>query len=189
MTDVLEAVVGAARDQLLHRDQLRYLHIDAGGAMLGDGADHVALGEHADRGVALGAHDVLDHQRADIAGAQQLRGDGDGLIHANRRDAGVLLAQDVSDFHRNLLQVVCNPIVVYIMPIVKLNRGLCPPSLKTNRGSNTDVFGVVAVTPAYHTPAVDVLENRRYTRLGPYLFRTFWHSEHQPKKERAHPEG
>src|SRR5712671_1614101 len=48
MTDVLEAVVGAAGDQLLHRDQLRYLHIDAGSAMLGDGAHHVALGEHAD---------------------------------------------------------------------------------------------------------------------------------------------
>src|SRR3954470_23958898 len=77
VTDVLEAVVGAAGDQLLYRDQLRYLHVHAGGAVLGDGAHHVALGEHADRGVALGAHHVLDYQRADITGAQQLRGDGD----------------------------------------------------------------------------------------------------------------
>ena len=71
--------------------------------MLGDGAHDVALGEHADRGIAFGADDVLDHERADIAGAHQLRGDGDGLVHANRRNTGGLLAQDISDLHRNLL--------------------------------------------------------------------------------------
>ena len=103
VTRMLERVGRSARDQLLHRDQLRDLHVDAGGAVLGDGAHHVALGEHADGGVAFGAHDVLDHQRADIAGAHQLRGDGDGLVHADRCDTGGFLAQDVSDLHRNLL--------------------------------------------------------------------------------------
>src|ERR1700709_221717 len=108
--------------------------------MLGDGANPVALGEHADRGVALGAHHILHHQRADIAGAHQLRRDGDGLVHAYRRDASVLLTQDVSDFHRNLLQVVYRPMVVYIMPNVKLKSLIVSPSLKTKRGSKTDVF-------------------------------------------------
>ena len=58
----------------------------------------------ADRGVALGAHDILDHERADVAGAQQLSGDADGFVHANRGDAGGFLTQDVSDLHRNLPQ-------------------------------------------------------------------------------------
>src|ERR1700722_2139974 len=105
MTDVFERVGRAAGHQLLHRNQLRNLQVDAGGAMLGDGANHVALGKHADRGTALGVHDVLDHQRADIAGAHQLRGDADGFGHPNHRHTGGLLAQDVSDFHRNLLMV------------------------------------------------------------------------------------
>ena len=103
MTNMIERVGRTAGHQLLHRDQLRDLQIDAGGAVLGDRAHHVALGEHADRGIAFGADDVLDHQRADIAGAHQLRGNGDGLVHANRCNTGGLLAQDISDLHGNLL--------------------------------------------------------------------------------------
>jgi hypothetical protein len=34
-----------------------------------------------------------------------LGGNGDGLVHSNRRNAGSFLAQDVSDLHRNLLQM------------------------------------------------------------------------------------
>src|SRR6266571_7356910 len=40
-----------------------------------------------------------------MAGAHQLGGDADSFIHANRRNAGSFLAQDVSDLHRNLLQM------------------------------------------------------------------------------------
>ena len=112
MTHMFERIGRAAGHQLLHRDQLRDLQIDAGRAVLGDGANHVALGEHADRGIALGAHDVLDHQRADIAGAHQLRGDGDGLVHANRCNTGGLLAQDISDLHRNLLLVTAPGLLI-----------------------------------------------------------------------------
>src|ERR1700691_3144907 len=93
--------------------------------MLGDGADDVALGEHAGRGIALGADDILDHQRADIAGAHQLSGDSHGFIHSNRRDAGSFLAQDVFDFHCLLLHVSRRERflllrLVYIIPIVNL---------------------------------------------------------------------
>ena len=105
MAHMLERVGGAAGHQLLHRDQLRDLEVDASRAVLGDGAHHVALGEHADRGVAFGADHVLDHQRADIVGAHQLRGNGNGFVHANRGNTRGLLAQDVSDSHRNLLLV------------------------------------------------------------------------------------
>src|ERR1700730_3706542 len=73
--------------------------------MLGNRPDHVAFVEHADRGIALGPHHILDHQRADITGAHQLGGRGDGFVHSNRGNAGSFLAQDVSDLHRNLLQV------------------------------------------------------------------------------------
>ena len=82
------------------------LQVDAGGAVLGDRAHHVALGEHADRGIAFGADHVLDHERADIAGAHQLRGNGDGFVHANRCNTGGFLAQDVSDLHGNLLGLI-----------------------------------------------------------------------------------
>jgi hypothetical protein len=34
-----------------------------------------------------------------------LGGDADGLIHSNRGNAGSFLAQDVSDLHRNLLEM------------------------------------------------------------------------------------
>jgi hypothetical protein len=71
--------------------------------VLGNRPDHVALSEHTDRGVAFGLDDILDHKRADIAGAHQLGGNGDGLVHPNRRNAGSFFAQDVSDLHRNLL--------------------------------------------------------------------------------------
>jgi hypothetical protein len=52
-----------------------------------------------------------------------LRGNAHGFVHANRRHAGRLLAQDVSDFHRNLLRVCLGislviEILVYIIPIV-----------------------------------------------------------------------
>src|SRR5450759_1416806 len=105
MTNVFERIGRTAGNQLLHRNQLRDLQIDAGRAMLGNRADHVAFGEHADRGIAFGPHHILDPQRADIAGAHPLGGNGDGLVHANRCNAGSFLAQDVSDLHRNLLQV------------------------------------------------------------------------------------
>ena len=39
-----------------------------------------------------------------VAGTHQLRGNGDGFVHSNRRNAGSFLTQDVSDLHRNLLQ-------------------------------------------------------------------------------------
>src|SRR6516225_2309691 len=108
VTDMLQRVGRAAGDQSLHRDELGYFQIDAGGALRGDRANHVALGEHADRGIAFGANHVLDHERADIAGAHQLGGDTHGLVHANRDYAGgCLLAQDVSDLHGNLLRVSC----------------------------------------------------------------------------------
>src|SRR5712664_3052885 len=93
--------------------------------MFGNGANDVAFGKHANRGVAFGPDDILDHERADIAGAHQLGGDADSFIHSNRRNAGSFLAQDVSDLHRNLLQmsrwmflVIIK--LVYIMPIVNL---------------------------------------------------------------------
>jgi hypothetical protein len=49
--------------------------------------------------------------------------DANGLVQANRRDTGSFLAQDVSDLHRNLLQVNRRGVfsserLVYIMPIV-----------------------------------------------------------------------
>jgi hypothetical protein len=71
--------------------------------MFGNRANDVALGEHAGRGITFGSDDVLDHERTDIAGAHQLRGNGDSFVHANRHDARSFLAQDVSDLHRNLL--------------------------------------------------------------------------------------
>ena len=64
---------------------------------------NTAVGMFTERRVAFGADDILDDQRADIAGTHQLRGNGDGLVHANRCDTGGFLAQDISDFHGNLL--------------------------------------------------------------------------------------
>jgi hypothetical protein len=53
-----------------------------------------------------------------------LSSNADGLVHTHRRNASSLLAQDVSNLHRNLPRVsqdVFVPIrVVYIMPIVNL---------------------------------------------------------------------
>ncbi len=100
---MLERIRRRAGDELLDGDELRHAHVDAGRTVLGDRAYDVALGEHADRSVALGADDILHHQCADIAGAHQLRGNGDRLVHANRCDTGGLLAQDISDLHGNLL--------------------------------------------------------------------------------------
>src|ERR1700730_9022759 len=105
MANMFERIGRTAGDQLLHRDELRNLQIDAGRAVFGDGANHVALREHPDRGIAFGPNHVLDYKRADIAGAHQLGGNTDGLIHSNRRNTGSLLAQDVSDLHRNLPQM------------------------------------------------------------------------------------
>src|SRR5271169_1792230 len=105
MPNILERVVRAAGDQFLNRNQLRNLHVDAGRAMFGNGADDVALGEHADGGIAFGPDDVLDHKRADIAGAHQLGRYAHGFIHSNGSNTRGLVAQDVSDFHRKLLQV------------------------------------------------------------------------------------
>jgi len=114
---MFERIDRFAGNQLLHRDQLRDLQIDAGSAMLGNGAHDVAFGEHADRGVAFGPHHILDHERADIAGAHQLSRNADSLVHSNRRNAGSFLAQDVSNLHRNLRQVRTS-LLAYIMPIV-----------------------------------------------------------------------
>ena len=102
---MLERIRRCAGDELLHRNELRNAHVHPGHAVLGDRAHHVAFGEHADRRIAFGADDILDDQRADIAGAHQLRGNGDGLVHANRCDTGGFLAQDISDLHGNLLWV------------------------------------------------------------------------------------
>src|SRR5262249_27949562 len=103
MAYMLERVAGSAGNETLHRDQLRDLQIDTGSSLLGDRAHHVALCEHADRGIAFGADDVLHHQRANIVRAHQLGGHADGLVHPNRDHASGLLAQNVSDQHRNLL--------------------------------------------------------------------------------------
>jgi hypothetical protein len=94
--------------------------------VFGDRANDIAFGEHSYRGVAFGPDHVLDHERADIAGAHQLGGDADSFIHSNCRNAGSFLAQDVSDLHRNLLQMgrrTCFVMarLVYIMPIVNGN--------------------------------------------------------------------
>jgi hypothetical protein len=45
------------------------------------------------------------------------------------------------------------------------------------------------LTQVYHMPAADALAKRKYTRLGPYLFRTVRQSKHRRTKKRAHPEG
>src|SRR6202012_6285416 len=76
-----------------------------GRAVLGNSPYDVTLGEHADGGVALGAHDILDDEGADIAGAHQLSGNGHCLVHSNGCNARGFFAQDVSDFHRKLLEV------------------------------------------------------------------------------------
>src|SRR3981081_2764015 len=113
--------------------------------MLGNGADDIAFGEHPDRGIAFGPHDIFDHKRADITGAHQLGGNGNGFVHANRRNAGSFLAQDVSDLHRNLLEMSRR---------TSLSRSawytLCQMSIRKcvhvslfesgKRGSNTDVL-------------------------------------------------
>src|SRR6266404_5627722 len=92
--------------------------------MLRNRANDIALGEHAGRGITFGSDDVLDHERTDIAGAHQLRGNGDSFVHANRHDARSFLAQDVSDLHRNLLgqrlNVLPESILVYNMPTVNV---------------------------------------------------------------------
>src|SRR5712664_124216 len=108
--------------------------------MFGNGANDVAFGKHANRGVAFGPDDILDHERADIAGAHQLGGDADSFIHSNRRNAGSFLAQDVSDLHRNLLQMsrrMCSllTILVYIMPIVNLKSPACDRAPKRTKAA------------------------------------------------------
>jgi len=82
---------------------LRNAHVHAGRAVFGNRAHHVAFSEHAHGRIAFGANDVLDHQRTNIAGAHQLRGNGDGLVHADCCNTGGFLAQDISDLHGNLL--------------------------------------------------------------------------------------
>ena len=119
-----------------------------GRTVLGDGADDIAFGEHAGRGIAFGPDDVLDHKRADIARAHQLGRNGHGFIHSNCCNTRGLFAQDVSDFHRNLLLVSRRDKsshrsrLVYIMPIVNLisERNL-EPSMKES-GSNIDVSAI-----------------------------------------------
>jgi len=73
----------------------------------------------------------LTNERADIAGAHQLGGDADSFIIANRRNAGSFLAQDVSDLHRNLLQMKPQDVfgdhqIGYTLcPIVNLKSPFC----------------------------------------------------------------
>jgi hypothetical protein len=67
-----------------------------------------------------------------------LGGDADGFIHANRRNAGSFLAQDVSDLHRNLLQMsrwmfLAIIKLVYIMPIVNLKSPFCGRAQRTRK--------------------------------------------------------
>ena len=121
MTNMLERVGRSARHQLLHRNELRNPQVCAGGAVFGDRADHVTLGEHADRGIALGANDILDHERADIARAHQLRGNGDGLVHANRCDTGGLSCAEYLRLAWQPPSVDRAQILVYIIPIVNTN--------------------------------------------------------------------
>ena len=102
---MLERIRRRAGDELLHGNELRNTQVHAGRAVFGNRAHHVALGEHADRRVAFGADDILDDQRADIAGTHQLGCNSDGLVHADRCDTGGFLAQDISDLHGNLLGV------------------------------------------------------------------------------------
>ena len=73
--------------------------------MFGDCANDIAFRKHTDRGIAFGQDDILDHKRAYMVGAHQLGGNGDDLVHSNRRNAGSFLAQDASDLHRNFLQM------------------------------------------------------------------------------------
>src|SRR5262249_3027316 len=115
MPHVLDRVGGGAGDELLHRHKLGYLDVDAIRAVLGDGAHHVAFREHADRGIALGADDVLDHQRADVVCAHQLRGNTHRFVHTHGHDARRLLAQNVSDQHCNLPGVNYLSIVWYTL--------------------------------------------------------------------------
>src|SRR5205085_9383199 len=80
VTSMFESIGRAARHQLLHGNQLRDLQIGAGRAVFGNRANHVALGEHAYRGIAFSPDDILDHQRADVAGPHQLGGNADCLV-------------------------------------------------------------------------------------------------------------
>ena len=102
VTSMFESIGRAARHQLLDGNQLRDLQIDTGRSVFGNRANDVALSEHAYRGIAFSPDDILDHQRADVAGPHQLGGNADCLVHANGRDTGSFLAQNVSDLHGNL---------------------------------------------------------------------------------------
>ena len=105
MTNVFERIGRTAADQLLRRDQFRNLQIGAGRTVLCNRADNVVFCEHADRGIAFGPDNILDHKRADIVGAHQLCGSGDGFVHSNRHNARGLPAQDVADLHHDLLRL------------------------------------------------------------------------------------
>ncbi|MET4279876.1 hypothetical protein ABIB68_008183 [Bradyrhizobium sp. F1.2.2] len=50
-----------------------------------------------------GSDNILNHQRAYLVSAHQLRGNGDSFVHSNRNNARGFLAQHVSDLHHNLL--------------------------------------------------------------------------------------
>src|SRR5438270_8737368 len=101
MTSVFERVGRTAADQLRYGNQFRKLQIEAGRAVIRNGADDIALCEHTNRGVAFGPDNILDYERTDIVGAHQPGGNGDGFIHSNRRNASDFFAQDISDLHRN----------------------------------------------------------------------------------------
>src|SRR3954447_12364858 len=104
MTNVLGRIAQTAADQL-QRNQLRNLQIETGRAVICNCADHVAFCKHTDRGIALGPDNVLNHKRAYLVSAHQLRGNGDGFVHSDRNNARGFLAQHVSDLHHNLLQM------------------------------------------------------------------------------------
>jgi hypothetical protein len=74
-----------------------------------------------------------------------LGGNGDGFVHSNRCNAGCFLAQDVSDLHRNLLQMSRRTslvliILVYIMPIVNREVSFAFSIEGRKKGRNTDVL-------------------------------------------------
>ena len=67
--------------------------------MVGDGAHDVALGKHADDGIALGANHILDHQCADLLPMEKFYGGLHGFVHADRGDTRTLSAKDLFHLH------------------------------------------------------------------------------------------
>src|ERR1700730_10432911 len=59
--DALECVFRTAGHELRYRDKLRDFHVDGGRTAIGDRTCGVAISKDSSRGIALGMHDVLDH--------------------------------------------------------------------------------------------------------------------------------